>query len=282
MIRFLVDSSCDLNKDYLEENNIRMVSLKVNIDGKEYLDGVDLDRNAFYEILTTSEVFPKTSQPSPQSYVDFFEEVKENGDECICIMLSSGLSGTYQSMVGVKNSIENNDHIHVINSKTLCGPHRYMVKRALEMQKNGATLEEVLKEVDRLCNSHKSFLIPQDFGFLKRGGRLTPLAATIGGLMRIVPVMTQTDDGRKLEKHSIARTMKKAVASIADHFKSMGVDGEGWLISVSHADCEGDALKVVEQLKEIFPNTEVELLLLSPAFITQGGPDCIAVQVIKR
>ena len=69
--------------------------------------------------------------------------------------------------------------------------------------------EEVLKEVDRLCNSHKSFLIPQDFGFLKRGGRLTPLAATIGGLMRIVPVMTQTDDGRKLEKHSIARTMKK-------------------------------------------------------------------------
>ena len=74
MIRFLVDSSSDLNRDYLEENKITMASLKVNIDGKEYLDGVDLDRNTFYQILTTSEVFPKTSQPSPQNLVDFFED----------------------------------------------------------------------------------------------------------------------------------------------------------------------------------------------------------------
>ena len=277
-MKILTDTSTLFSPSEGKEMGLTVFPLNVTVDGKTYTEFVDMFSVEYANIVRKGSI-PMSSQPSVGTVLEAFEK---DDDDLVVISMADGLSGTYQSMVGVKNSIENNDHIHVINSKTLCGPHRYMVKRALEMQKNGATLEEVLKEVDRLCNSHKSFLIPQDFGFLKRGGRLTPLAATIGGLMRIVPVMTQTDDGRKLEKHSIARTMKKAVASIADHFKSMGVDGEGWLISVSHADCESDALKVVEQLKEIFPNTEVELLLLSPAFITQGGPDCIAVQVIKR
>ncbi|MBQ4344138.1 MAG: DegV family EDD domain-containing protein, partial [Erysipelotrichaceae bacterium] len=209
-------------------------------------------------------------------------EVFESSDEeMIVVSMADGLSGTYQSAVGAKNSVENNDHIHVINSKTLCGPHRYMIKKAMKMKNEGATVQEIIEEMMCLSESHLSFLIPSDFDFLSRGGRLTPIAAKIAGLIKIVPIMTQTPDGKRLEAAGVKRTMKKAVEECISQFKKFGVDKD-YLITVSHADVKENAEKVLHQIHEAFPDTEIELVDLSCAFITQGGPGCIAIQTIKK
>lgn len=138
--------------------------------------------------------------------------------------------------------------------------------------------------VDALRSSmmqERSFLIPRDFSFLKRGGRLTPLAATIGGMLKVVPVMTLTEDHRRLEKYTMKRTMGKAIEAIIECFEQMGVD-ETYYMTITHADVQEDALKVEERMQAAFPHTEIDVFELSPVFITQGGPGCIAVQVIKK
>ncbi|MBR3841143.1 MAG: DegV family protein, partial [Erysipelotrichales bacterium] len=90
----------------------------------------------------------------------------------------------------------------------------------------------------------------------------------------------QTEDGKRLESFGIKRTHKKAVDAVCEKLKEIGVN-ENYLISVSHADVKEQATATVNQISEHFPNTQVELLDLSPAFITQGGPGCIAIQAIK-
>ena len=259
------------------ELGLTVLPLSVTAAGNVYKEYVDIQPTEFIKIVREGHV-PTSSQPSVGETLDIFENTDE---EIICISMADGLSGTYQSAVGAKNSVENNERITVINSRTLCGPHRYMVKKALKMQKEGATTQEIIDEMNRLAYSNKSFLIPSDFDFLARGGRLTPLAAKIAGLVKIVPVMTQTEDMKRIESAGMKRTMKKAVQTAIDAFMEMGVN-EDYLITVSHAGCEEDATKVLNQVHEAFPNTEIELVHLSCAFIVQGGPNCIAIQTIKK
>ena len=259
------------------ELGLTVLPLSVTAAGNVYKEYVDIQPSEFIKIVREGHI-PTSSQPSVGETLEVFENTDE---EIICISMADGLSGTYQSAVGAKNSVDNNERITVINSRTLCGPHRYMVKKAVKMQKEGATTQEIIDEMNRLAYSHKSFLIPSDFDFLARGGRLTPLAAKIAGLVKIVPVMTQTEDMKRLESAGMKRTMKKAVQTAIDTFNEMGVN-EDYLITISHAGCEEDATKVLNQVHEAFPNTEIELVHLSCAFIVQGGPNCIAIQTIKK
>lgn len=195
MIRLLVDSSSDFNKDYLEENNIAIAPLKVNIDGTDYLDGVDLERNEFYEILTSTEVFPKTSQPSPQNLVDIFEDVKEKGDECICIMLSSGLSGTYQATVLAKDIVEY-ENIHLIDSKTVSCGTQILVREAIKMIMQGCNAQEIIDKLEELKKRIRIYLSVDSLEYLYRGGRLDKASYVIGGLANIKPIIAVNAEGK--------------------------------------------------------------------------------------
>ena len=275
-MKIIADTSTLYTPEEGKAIDLTVLPLSVTVNGKTYTEYVDITSKEFVDIVRAGGV-PTSSQPSVGGYIDAFEKTTE---DTIVLCMADGLSGTYQSAVGAKNSVENNDHIHVINTKTLCGPHRYMVNKAMKMKADGVSFEEIKAEMEKLCNENISFLIPSDFDFLKRGGRLTPIAATALGMLKIVPVMTQTEDGKRLESFGIKRTHKKAVDAVCEKLKEIGVN-ENYLISVSHADVKEQATDTLKQISEHFPNTKIELLDLSPAFITQGGPGCIAIQAIK-
>ncbi|MBR3694463.1 MAG: DegV family EDD domain-containing protein, partial [Erysipelotrichales bacterium] len=115
MIRIVVDSSSDILPK--NDENITVVPLFITIGDKTYLDGVDLNHDIFYELLVSSNIFPKSSQPSPQAFASVFEEAKANQDTVLCILLSSGVSGTYQSAMIAKEIVDY-DNIYVIDSLT--------------------------------------------------------------------------------------------------------------------------------------------------------------------
>ncbi|MBQ4343790.1 MAG: DegV family protein [Erysipelotrichaceae bacterium] len=276
-MKLITDTSTLFTPEEGKQLGITVLPLSVTINGKTYVEYIDIQPDEFVKIVRDGHV-PASSQPAVGEVLEVFESSDE---EMIVVSMADGLSGTYQSAVGAKNSVENSDHIHVINSKTLCGPHRYMIKKAMKMKNEGASVQEILDEMMHLSESHLSFLIPSDFDFLSRGGRLTPIAAKIAGLIKIVPIMTQTSDGKRLEAAGVKRTMKKAVEECISQFKKFGVD-KNYLITVSHADVKENAEKVLHQVHEAFPETEIELIDLSCAFITQGGPGCIAIQTIKK
>ena len=127
----------------------------------------------------------------------------------------------------------------------------------------------------------QSFLIPDDFDYLKRGGRLSPLAATLGGLIKIKPIVTQTEGSQNLEKFGFKRTWKNALKEIINKMIENGVTDKH-KIYVSHAENEEVAQLAVQQIKESIENSDIKVLELSPVMITQGGPGCVAIQYIRK
>ena len=277
MVHIITDSSTLITQEEAKEMGIEVLPLCVNIGDFEGRD-LQINMDDFYARIEKGGI-PKSSQPPIGEVMDAYEKYADA--DIINIAMADGLSGTYQAACGAKEMAENKEKITVFNTRTLCGPHRYMVKKAQQMKEAGNTKEEILAWLEEVRDLQESFLIPQDFDFLRRGGRLTPMAATFASTLKLKPIMTQTPDGCRLDKYAIKRNMKQAVSAVIDRMKNRGVDTE-YKIYVSHANALDDAKKAIEQIKEHFTTVEIELLELGAAFVTQGGPKCVAIQYIKK
>lgn len=277
MVRIVTDSSVLMTIEEGKELGVDVIPLCVNIGDMEGRD-MAIDMDDFYARIQRKEV-PRSSQPPIGDVVDIYEKYPE--DEIINISMADGLSGTYQTACSAKEIVDNGENITVVNSKTLCGPHRYMVEKAQEMKLAGKSAKEILDWLHNIIEKTESFLIPQDFSFLKRGGRLTPMAAAFGSVLKLKPIMTLTEDCKRLDKYAIKRTLSASVSAVIERMKAFGVN-ENHIVYVTHANVIEDAKKVVAQIKEVFANVEVKLSQLSPVFVTQGGPGCIAIQYIER
>ena len=277
MVQIITDSSTLYTIEQAQEKGFEAVPLCVTIGDLEGRD-LQVDMPDFYDRIKKGQL-PMSSQPPIGDVLDVFEKYKE--DEIINISMADGLSGTYQTACSAREMSENKENITVVNSMTLCGPHRYMVEKAQQMKMDGCSKDEILKWLDYAVKHGESFLIPQDFDFLRRGGRLTPMAAALGSVLKLKPIMTLTEDCKKLDKFAIKRTMKAAVGAVIEHLKTRGLDARH-IISISHANAIDDANKAAERLREAFPETEIQIYELSPVFVTQGGPQCVAIQYIER
>ena len=256
---------------------LTIVPVCVAINGKTYKDYADIGSEEFIRLIQEGGV-PSSSQPSVGDVLEVYGESEE---ETLFITVGDGLSGGYQTAVGAKNTMEHSEHIHVINSKTLAGPLRYLAKKALALRDQGVSLAQIKEALQHSIESSRSFVVPADFAFLQRSGRLLPIAAKIGGALKLLPVLTQTEDKTRIRPVTVKRTWKTAVGAILHQLEQAGVGAEH-LISICHAGIAEQAEAVCRQVREVFPWTETEVLQLSPALITHGGPGCIVIQSILK
>lgn len=140
---------------------------------------------------------------------------------------------------------------------------------------------EILTWLKEAAEKTESFLIPQDFSFLKRGGRLTPVAAALGSMLKLKPVMKLTKDGTRIDKFFVKRTMSAAVNGVMEYMKQKGI-GEGHILYIVHAAAIKEAESIRTMFETAFTGLEIHILELSPVFVAQGGPKCIAIQYIER
>ena len=274
MVQIISDSSTLYSIDQAKEIGLITCPLNVSIKGQVYREYEDIDSSTFISMIREGNV-PKTSQPSIGEKIEAYKSVASE-TEIIDITMADGLSGTYHSALCAKEMAENPERIHVINAKTLCTPHRYIVNEALKLAKEGLDAKAILAKIQVAIDNGGSFLIPYDFGFLKRGGRLNGVAATIGGLIKIVPLMILSEDGKTINKFGIQKTIKKTADKMIEYLQSQNVN-EDYYLAVSHADNFEIASKIKERLEEAL-KISVDIFDLSPAFIAQGGPECIAIQ----
>lgn len=254
-----------------------IVPVCVIINNRTYKDYVEISCEELLRLVADGGI-PSSSQPAVGDILDIFESSEE---EMLVITIGDGLSGGYQTALSARNCVEDCARIHVVNSKTLAGPLRYLAKKAVLCKEQGMQIEEIKAELTTSIESSVSFVLPEDFEFLKRSGRLTSVTAKVGGVLKLLPVLTQTEDKTRIKPVAIKRTWKSAVDTIVQKMKAIGVNEE-YLISVCHADSDQKAVSVMEQIKASFPFSEIEILQLSPGLITHGGPGCIVVQAIKK
>ena len=195
MIRILVDSSSDYSQEEIQEKGLVFVPVQIELAGKQYRDGIDLDKNSFFEILQASGEFPLTSQPSPQVFLDIFQEMKEKGDDLVCILLSSHLSGTYQTAQLARQMADYEDHIFLVDSRAATYNIKVMADYALELVRDGLSAAEIAGRLEKFKSRVKVVAMIDTLEYLRRGGRIGKAAAAGGDIARLKPVITVTTEG---------------------------------------------------------------------------------------
>ena len=195
MIRILLDSSADFSAEEAKERNMELVPINITMNGKNYLDGVDITKDEFYDMLVNSEEFPMTAQPSPQDYLDIFEDAKEKGDSVVYLSLSSGLSGTFQSATLAKNMAEY-DEIYLVDTLSATRAIRLMAEYACKLREEGNDAATIASELEDFKSRVVIYAAVDTLEYLVKGGRLSKAAAAIGELANLKPIITVTKEGK--------------------------------------------------------------------------------------
>ena len=184
MLRIIVDSGSSIKQSEREKYGVDIIPLKIMFDEQEYLDGVDISNEFFYHKLVEEKKFPKTSLPSLQDTENLVNRYTEQGDEVIIITISSGISGTYQSM---KMLFEQNPRVRIIDSLTAVGGIRILVEEA--NRHRDESLDEIVNRLQKLIPKIRIMAIPEKLDYLLMGGRLSKSEWMMGSLLSIKPVI---------------------------------------------------------------------------------------------
>lgn len=278
MVKIVSDTSTLYSPKEALNKGLYVNSLHISLNNESYSEYVDIDSDQLLNKIKEGAI-PKSSQPSIGQKIELYDKLAID-DDLIDITIADGLSGTYQSALTAKESSINKKRITVFNSRTLCLPHRYLVDKALEMAKEGKDKDSILAMLEKSSATELSFLVPEDFSFLYRGGRIPKTVAGIGEFLKLHICTKKNEQGNALEKFSVNRTFKKTLLSIMEYIIKKGID-DTYLFGISHANNIDAANKTKEMLLSKFPKAQIEIMPLSCAFITQGGPGCCALQMIK-
>lgn len=278
MVRITSDTSTLYSTASARAAGFDIAPLSVHIDGKTFQEFDEISSEAFVALIREGHM-PTSSQPAIGEVTALYDRYPD--DEILNISMAMGLSGTYDSAATAATLCEHAEHITVLNSRTLCGPHRYLVEKAVALAREGKTVAQIVEQLEAKMDTAKSFLIPADFEYLRRGGRLSPLVSYVGQAVNLTPIMTQTEDGCRLTVANIRRGFAHALKYIGKALESHGV-AKNWRVYITHADAMDKAEQALAFLKEHLPEAAFEILPLSPVFITQGGPGCVAIQAIRE
>lgn len=213
-MRIICDSMVDVPKSIIEKFNVKILPLTVIVDDKEYLDGIDLTHDEFYQILRTNENIPKTSQVTYGMFLETFEEITSKGEEILYIGGSSSASGTFQSATMARNDIANKDKIHLFDTYSLSVSAGLFVVKACQLKEQGLSITEIIKELEILKGSETAVFFVDNLTHLQKGGRISSTKATIGTLLKIKPILT-LDEGIVVP-HSQVRGTKQVYSSMID------------------------------------------------------------------
>ena len=279
-MKIFTDTCCQYSPEAASKVDIVAVPMQILYDGLSFKEYVELSPETLLSKIVVDHVVPSSSQPSPYDIKNAYGSLNE-GEQGIAITIADGLSGTFNSFSTMRLGYDHPENITVYNSKTIAGPQRYMVRYARKLADLGLTMDAIIEKLDEIRETTWSYLIPQDFQFLKRGGRCNAVTAKLGGLLNLQVAVTITSDGRHLDKFAITRTVKAMTKKILDDIQSKVDINKPQHFYVVHADNELMALQMVSAINTRFPNHIVEVLPLCPTCIVQGGPGCVAIQVIE-
>lgn len=275
MIKIMLDSSSDSKTNHPYDYYI---PLTVDIDGRCYKDGIDLRPQKFYKLLTSAKEFPKTSQPSPDDYMPFFEEAKQNGDEIIYLCVSSNLSGTFQSANIAKEMVEY-EKIHIVDTKTVTHLIGMLARHADKLRSEGVSAEEIVAQILELRDKQVVFAGLHTMEYLYKGGRLSKTSAAVGSIANIKPIVTISQEG-KVESCAKAIGIKRAISTIIKQIQSMEIDDRFPIWSICTVNTENcEALETALTDAGITINDRMQV---GPTIGAHVGPGVYGIAFIRK
>ena len=271
----ITDSSAYLEEKTLQRENLFILDIPVNIDGEEYVEGVNLTAEEFYQKMAQSAELPKTSQPSIAKLDEILSSLKGQGyTHVLGLFLSSGISGFYQN---IQYMLDEYDGLTIAFPDThiTSSPLGFMVESAFEWAEQGDDFAQIQEKLALQIADNSAFIIVDDLDHLVKGGRLSNGAAILGNLLSIKPILYFNDQG-VIEVYEKVRTEKKAIKRLVEIIKESTKDGN-YRITVIHGNAPQTAAGLRQLLMESGVTAEIPIDTFGSVIGTHLGEGSIAL-----
>ena len=276
-VRIVTDSLSDLTSELIGNLAITLVPLTVLFGHETYLDRVTISTDEFYHRLVHGDIWPASTQPSPQDFANTYEKLAETTNEILVINLSSKLSGTYQSAMAGKNLMKARKcRIEVIDSQTVAGGLGLVVLAAAKEAQNGANLDKLV-EFTRKALKRSHFIVYFDtLKYLAKGGRIGKAQGLLGSVLPIKPILNVKDG--EMSPVTRVRSIAAGITYLNNYMNSFkNIEA----VSIEHTT----VIESADELARIFGSTHPKIPILrstvSPVLGVYGGPNALAVTILE-
>lgn len=273
-IAVLVDSSADITKEEANELGVHVIRMPLTIDNEDVLEHDGISTEDFIKRMREGAIV-KTSQPLLGNLVQTWDNLLKDYDQILFLPLSSNLSGTYGSAVLASKDYDGK--VVVVDTKMACCPLQFTAREALKMLDKGLSAEEIRDKIEKETFMYAA-IVPENLTYLKNGGRISPAAAALGNLLKIIPIL-KVEDGA-IDVYDKVRTNKKAyLAAIEAVTKVENPEDYYWF--VVHSDCE-ELAKEYKKIVEEKVNQEVLIKPIRAIIMAHTGPGTLGVGHLKK
>ena len=284
-VAIMTDTHSGIMPEEAKEKGIFLLNAPFMVDGEQYLEGINLNSETFYEKLE-SGADVSTSQSSPGDILNMWDEILKEYDQVVCIPLSSSLTGAYQTMSMLASEEPYEGRVFPVDNRSVSIVQRLAVEGAIGLVKKGYTGDEIKKILEYTRKDNIIYITVSTLKYLKKGGRITPAAAALGSLLKIKPVLEI--DGGKLDAFSKVRTMSQAKETMLNAIQQaldnrfMDHDGSHSFIFLAHTQNEEMAKELEAMAKERWPKAVFFIEPLPLAIACHIGPGSLAIAAVRK
>ena len=269
----VTDSTADLVPELATRHGITVVPLTLSLDGRSYLDGVDLTAAGFYTKLRASSSHPTTSQPSPGQFKDAYQRLLEDHQEVVSLHISDKLSGTLGSARQAAEMV-GPDRVKVVDSEFVSMPLASLALVAALRAERGGDAAAIMEDVSRVRQALRCFFAVSTLEFLHRGGRIGSASALLGSVLQIKPILGI--EGGEVAPLERVRTQDRALSRLAELGREVG-GGGGLCVVIGHAAAEAHAMALAERFEDLAETLIVQPL--GPVVGAHAGPGTVGLSV---
>ncbi len=277
-IALVVDSTCDLPEEFLDEHQIYEVPLMLNFGDVQYLDGLTIKPEKFYSMMESEKDFPRTSQPNVKTYSKLYDHLTSHYTSVISVSLSSALSGTYNSSRQAADTFEGAKISTVDTLETAAGMGLLVRRAALDIEA-GLSHDEVVENIHKNRKRTHSFVFARNLKNFVRGGRVSPLKGLIGRILNIKPIIGVTDDGKAFfrdKAFSQQQCEDKILTMLTDLHREKTITN----LAIVHGHDPERAEAIAERITAEIGVTPDYIDEITPVLGAHGGPGAFDIAVI--
>ena len=275
-IKLVCDSLCDIPDEISEKDYIEIVPLTVIFNDREYIEGVDIKKEEFYKKVKEIKQIPKTSQATYMEFKEVFDKFVTEGYHIICMTGAANASGTFQSAMIAKNDVNENEKIHIFDTRNLSlGSGQYVIK-ACELLEEGLGFEEIIDELENTRSSVRLLFAPYTLDFLKQSGRVPVATALIGNMLDIKPIFFFDNGEAKLVNK--VRGIKNIASKLVDIILEMNEGSlEGKIVTIGCGDNLHDCEILKDEVNKRIKARRVLFTRGGVSICSHTGPDILAL-----
>jgi DegV family protein with EDD domain len=273
-VQVVTDSTSDIPQNIARGLGIRVVPIYVRFGDKTYRDGIDIQAHEFYDMLALSPVHPATSQPNPEDFANVYKEYCSVADGIVSIHISSRISGTYNSAILAKKTLESCCPIEVIDSRFNSAGLGLIVMAAARIAQSGASFAEIVSEVINAIKQVRMFGMFETMKYLARSGRVNKTIAIASDILHVMPLLTFRDG--EIVRAGLVRTINKGMERICDFVKGNLPIKE---LTIVHSAVLEQANRLKRDLSEFIEEEKISIAGLGAGLGVHGGPGVLLVAI---